>query len=183
MYTAQEKTRLHQTAHGSIKHGLRYRRPMPVNLDDLSESLKAERACFVTLKREGELRGCIGSIEASRALIEEVSENAYAAAFRDRRFTPLTTEEFENIEISLSVLTDAVPVTVASTLELADLLRPNIDGVILQSGRRRGVFLPQVWETLPDPEAFIHHLKRKAGMPEGIQPPALRISLFQVESV
>jgi len=182
-FTPQDRTLLHQTAQSSISHGLRYRRPLPVTLDDLSESLMVQRSCFVTLKLAGELRGCIGSIEANRPLIEDVSENAFAAAFHDQRFDPLTAEEYENIGISLSILTEAVHLHVASTRELADKLRPYVDGVILESEDRRGVFLPQVWQALPDPEAFIQQLKRKAGIPDNLQPPALRVSLFEVETV
>lgn len=181
-FTADEKTRLLQTALDSIRHGLQHRQPMPVSLDGLPESLKAERACFVTLKLQGDLRGCVGSIEPSRPLIEEVSDKAYAAAFSDQRFSPLTAAEFESIEISLSILTDPVPIAVGSTRELAGMLRPNVDGVIFESDRKRGVFLPQVWANLPEPDEFIRQLKLKAGLRSDIQPPELKVSLFQVES-
>ncbi|WP_319238858.1 AmmeMemoRadiSam system protein A [uncultured Propionivibrio sp.] len=123
-------------------------------------------ATFVTLTQHGELRGCIGSLEAHRPLAEDVNENALAAAFRDPRFAPLRAEEFELTRIEVSLLTPATPLRFSDEGDALRQLQPDRDGIILQHGRRRATFLPQVWASLPTPELFLRQLKRKAGLPE-----------------
>lgn len=121
-------------------------------------------ASFVTLTREGQLRGCIGSLEAYRPLAIDVAENAIAAAFRDPRFAPLTVSEWPRIRVEVSLLTPAEDFPVASESDAVSRLRPGVDGVILSYGRRRATFLPQVWESLPEPRRFLAQLKLKAGL-------------------
>lgn len=121
-------------------------------------------ASFVTLTQEGNLRGCIGSLEAHRPLFEDVQKNAIAAAFHDPRFVPLSEQEFIRTHIEVSLLTPAQPLEFENEAHALNQLRPGVDGLILQFGRYRSTFLPQVWETLPDPASFIGHLKRKAGL-------------------
>ena len=121
-------------------------------------------ASFVTLTQQGELRGCIGSLEAWRALAEDVAANARAAAFRDPRFTPLGADELARTRIEVSQLTPAQPLSFRDEADALAQLRPHIDGVILSAGRHRATFLPQVWEQLPEPAVFLAHLKRKAGL-------------------
>lgn len=136
-------------------------------------------ATFVTLKLEGELRGCIGSLHASQPLMLDVWRNAYNAAFCDSRFLPLTIHEFALVQVEVSVLTPAVAVNIDSEAALRDRLRPGIDGVILEEGAHRATFLPAVWETLPKQEDFLLHLKRKAGLPDNYWSPTIRVSLYQ----
>lgn len=128
--------------------------------------LLEHRATFVTLVQGGELRGCIGSLQARRPLGADVEANARAAAFSDPRFRPLTASELERTEVEVSVLSSPVRVLFADHEELVTQLRPGVDGLILAADERRGTFLPQVWEQLRDPEAFLAHLKRKAGLSE-----------------
>ncbi|SDH93242.1 AmmeMemoRadiSam system protein A [Propionivibrio dicarboxylicus] len=123
-------------------------------------------ATFVTLTQHGDLRGCIGSLEAHRPLAEDVSENALAAAFRDPRFAPLRAEEFEHTHVEVSLLTPATPLQFSDEDDALRQLQPGRDGIVLQHGRRRATFLPQVWESLPAPDLFLRQLKRKAGLPE-----------------
>lgn len=145
-----------------------------------AELLSDENAAtFVTLKLQGILRGCIGSLHASQPLMLDVWHNAYNAAFRDPRFLPLTVNEFDLIQIEVSVLTPAVALNIDSEEALRDILRPGIDGVILEEGARRATFLPAVWETLPQTEDFLLHLKRKAGLPDDYWSPSIRVSLYQ----
>ncbi|MCM8594517.1 AmmeMemoRadiSam system protein A [Accumulibacter sp.] len=125
----------------------------------------APGATFVTLKRNGQLRGCIGSLEAHRPLGIDVAENALAAAFRDYRFPPLGRDEFAGIDIEVSLLTPAEPFPVTDEADALSRLHPGIDGLILTYGRHRATFLPQVWESLPDPRQFMAQLKLKAGLP------------------
>ena len=137
-------------------------------------------ATFVTLTRQGNLRGCIGSLEAYRPLAQDVRENALAAAFRDPRFSPLAVEEFESISVEVSLLTPAVPLAFRDEAEFMTLLRPGVDGIVFQYGRHRSTFLPQVWESLPEPEQFMQQLKRKAGLPPNFWHEAVIISRYEV---
>ena len=120
-------------------------------------------ATFVTLTQRGELRGCIGSLEAWRALDTDVRANACAAAFRDPRFPPLSREELAATRVEVSLLTAAEPIAFVDEADALRQLRPGIDGVILECSGRRGTFLPQVWDSLPEANLFLAHLKQKAG--------------------
>lgn len=127
---------------------------------------QTNKGTFVTLKKRGQLRGCIGSLSARQPLKDDVIGNAINAAFRDPRFPPLSAAEFDQVDIEVSVLSDPQPLAYASADDLVRRLRPGVDGVILQRGIRRATFLPQVWEQLPTHEAFLGHLCLKAGLPE-----------------
>ncbi|MBS1142734.1 MAG: hypothetical protein H6R14_140 [Proteobacteria bacterium] len=136
----------------------------PKPFDDFA-ALHEKGATFVTLSQRGQLRGCIGSLEAWRPLLQDVQENALAAAFRDPRFMPLSEDEMGITRVEVSLLTPAEPMTFSSEANALAQLRPDIDGVIFSAGRHRSTFLPQVWEQLPDPPTFMAHLKQKAGLP------------------
>jgi len=138
-------------------------------------------ASFVTLTRQGALRGCIGTLEAHRPLGLDVRENALAAAFRDPRFMPLARAEFDDIRVEVSVLSPTEALTVASEEHALETLRPHIDGVVLEYRHHRGTFLPQVWEQLPEPAEFLAHLKRKAGLPVDFWADAVRLSRYTVD--
>ena len=127
--------------------------------------LHEKAATFVTLSKDGQLRGCIGSLEARRSLVEDVTENAKAAAFSDPRFSPLTPDEFEDIEIEVSLLSPSQTMTFSSEEDALAQLQPGIDGVVFEYGPYRSTFLPQVWEQLPQASDFMAHLKMKAGLP------------------
>ncbi|UCH46884.1 MAG: AmmeMemoRadiSam system protein A [Betaproteobacteria bacterium] len=131
---------------------------------DDADFLYEKRACFVTLMLSGRLRGCIGSLQAHRRLLDDVRENAQAAAFRDPRFQPLTANEYTETAIEVSLLSPLSPLEVENEQDAMSQLQPGVDGVVLQSGSKRGTFLPQVWESLPDPRQFLAELKRKAGL-------------------
>ena len=139
--------------------------------------LRIARATFVTLKKGGDLRGCIGSLEARRPLGEDVIANARAAAFHDPRFSPVARAEFEargseSMDIEVSLLSTPRRILFQDHDDLIRQLRPGEDGIILESGdgnaRRRATFLPQVWEGLPDPKQFLAHLKQKADIPANV---------------
>jgi AmmeMemoRadiSam system protein A len=137
-------------------------------------------ATFVTLKRAGELRGCMGSIRPVRTLGVDVRANAVAAAFGDPRFPPLAAFEFEKLEVEVSLLTADEPIDVVDEADLLARLRPGLDGLILQFGQQRATFLPQVWDALPDPRDFLAALKRKAGLPEEFWSPQMNVSRYNV---
>jgi AmmeMemoRadiSam system protein A len=137
-------------------------------------------ATFVTLMCAGELRGCIGSLRATRTLHADVQENALAAAFRDPRFPPLTRSEFAGTSIEVSLLSAPQDAVCGSETELCARLVPFVDGVVLELGDRRATFLPQVWEAIPEPRAFLAALKAKADLPADFWSPRLNVSLYRV---
>jgi len=157
------ETLLHLAA-ASVEHGLAHGRPLPVHAADHAPDLREPGASFVTLKRRGKLRGCIGTSTAYRPLVLDVAEHAFAAAFRDPRFPALTAGEIDGLSLSVSVLSPPSPLRFADERDLLARLRPNVDGLIIEDGGRKALFLPAVWETLPDPETFLGHLKIKAGL-------------------
>jgi len=138
-------------------------------------------ASFVTLTRQGQLRGCIGTLEANRPLGIDVRENAVAAAFRDPRFMPLSRAEFDDVRVEVSLLSPHEPLAVGSEKDALNVLRPGIDGVVFEYGHYRSTFLPQVWEQLPDPEEFLANLKRKAGLPVDFWAEQVRLSRYTVD--
>ncbi|MGD8617690.1 MAG: AmmeMemoRadiSam system protein A [Gammaproteobacteria bacterium] len=180
--SAGERAGLLQVALASIESGLVRGSPLQVNPGVYPPALSARRASFVTLKRNGELRGCIGSLAPVCSLVEDVAHNAFAAAFRDPRFPPLAAAELEELEIEISVLGPTEPVEFESEAELLGMLRPGIDGLVLQDGRHRGTFLPVVWESLPKPADFLVHLKQKAGLPGDYWSDTLEIERYTTES-
>ena len=138
-------------------------------------------ASFVTLTQRGELRGCIGTLEAHRPLLEDVTANALAAAFRDPRFPPLQASEFPYTRVEVSLLSPAEEIRFESEQDALEQLRPEVDGVIFEYGYYRSTFLPQVWEQLPDPETFLAQLKRKAGLSASFWSEGVRLSRYTVE--
>ena len=173
---------LKDLAKASIEHGLKVGCPLQIDLGKMADELTVQRATFVTLEKKGQLRGCIGMLEACRPLAEDIAENSYSAAFSDPRFPPLNESELDEISIHLSILSPAEIMSCQSEAELIQQLRPGIDGLILDDGRHRATFLPSVWESLPNPVDFIHHLKMKAGLPENYWSQDLRAYRYTTES-
>jgi AmmeMemoRadiSam system protein A len=138
-------------------------------------------ACFVTLTQHGELRGCIGTLEAHRPLLHDVKANAVAAAFRDPRFSPLTHGELPHVAVEVSLLTPPVLMAFRDEKDVLEQLQPGMDGVIFQFAHYRSTFLPQVWEQLPTPRQFMAHLKHKAGLPVDFWSPEVKLSRYSVE--
>ncbi len=138
-------------------------------------------ATFVTLTQNGQLRGCIGSLQAHRPLDQDVRANAVAAAFRDPRFAPLKAEELPRTRVEVSLLTAPQPMTFTDEADALRQLRPTIDGIILIAGQRRSTFLPQVWEQLPEPRVFMAHLKQKAGLPADYWSSEVQLQRYEVQ--
>lgn len=140
-------------------------------------------ATFVTLKIDGRLRGCIGNLEPTGPLLGSLVQNARHAAFKDHRFSPLKVDEFDQIDVDISILTRPVRLQFSDGSELLRKLKPGIDGVILKKGKARATFLPQVWKQLPQPRLFMEHLCQKAGLARSAwQDKDLEIYLYQVQS-
>ena len=160
-----ERTSLLQIARQSISNGLR--RGSPVDVEQRADTgvLGRQLGVFVTLTRNNSLRGCIGSMETQEPLAKSVAESAFGAAFRDPRFPQLQVHELQETHIGISILSPMEPLAVTRRDELLSSLRPLTDGLLLKDGEHRSTFLPQVWQQLPDPEAFLDQLLLKAGLP------------------
>ena len=156
----------------SIQEGLKNGKVFNPDIKDYADHLKQKYAVFITLKLNGQLRGCIGTTEATSPLINAVAHYAHAAAFSDPRFNPLTSDEYKKIEISLSILTPATPIIFDDEKNLLDQLRPGIDGLIITKNNARATFLPVVWESIKDKKQFLAELKRKAGIKHNESPDA-----------
>jgi MEMO1 family protein len=173
-----------ELACASIAHGLAEGCPKPVAVTpDLPEILVAPGAIFVTLHRLGQLRGCVGSVIAQRPLIEDVADNAFKAAFKDPRFPPLRPDELDGLDLSLALLTPPAPMRFVDEPDLLAQLRPAIDGLIIEDGLHRALFLPAMWQHLPDPRQFLNHLKQKAGLDAEHRSPAFRASRFRTAEI
>lgn len=177
-------------ARRSIANGLKTGRPAQVQHGSFSPTLETFRATFVTLNQNDRLRGCIGSILPHRSLIEDVATNAHKAAFGDPRFPKLNQSELAELDLSVSILSHARPISFGSEAEAVDALQPDVDGVILQADgpdgargqTRRGIFLPQVWETVPKAGQFLRHLKAKAGLPQDHWDDSIRLWRYTTET-
>ena len=161
-----DAVRLLEIARASLEHGLARGCALDVVPRGESAALAAPGASFVTLRSaDASLRGCVGTLEPTRALAADVAENAYRAGFCDPRFEPLRAAELAGLALSVSLLGAPERLAVRSEAELAGALRPGEDGLILRLGTLRATFLPEVWEALPDPTEFVRALLHKAGLP------------------
>jgi AmmeMemoRadiSam system protein A len=169
-------------ARRSVEAGLEGARAPNLDREGLRGTLATPRGCFVTLTRNGELRGCMGMIEPPGALAQNTADSAFNAAFRDPRFTPLAPAEAAQTHIEVSVLSGMEPMTVRDRDDLLRQLQPGIDGLLLEDGRYRSVFLPQVWEKMGSAPEFLQRLLKKAGLPGDHWSGTLRFSRFHVAS-
>ncbi|KZR70646.1 hypothetical protein PMIT1313_00300 [Prochlorococcus marinus str. MIT 1313] len=168
-----------QTVAYSIKNG----HPPAVDIASFSPELQEKRATFVTLNKNGNLRGCIGTVQAYRPLIADVVDNAYKAAVKDPRFSPIELEETSELEISISLLSPFERMTFSDEADFMQQLRQNVDGLIIADQGKRSVFLPQVWESLPEKTEFVGQLKKKAGLPSNYWGDTLQAWRFTAISV
>jgi len=143
--------------------------------------LQAKAASFVTLTMHGNLRGCIGTLEAYRPLMDDVQNNAVAAAFHDPRFPALSAEEFGQVRLEVSLLSVMQPLPVTDEPGALAAIRPGMDGIVFEYGAHKATFLPQVWEQLPGPVQFMAHLKLKAGLPADFWHPEVRLFTYRVD--
>lgn len=181
-FNPDQRARLIAAARRSIAYGANTKVVLPLDLEDWESSFQAHGAAFVTLKKNGQLRGCIGSLRAYRALIEDVVNNAYGAAMQDPRFPCVRPEEVDALSIHLSILGAPQPLACDAEADLLMALRPGLDGLILSDGQRRATFLPSVWDTLPDPTEFVRALKQKMGVSADYWSTTMAASRYAVES-
>ena len=180
--TDGEKQTLLQIARAAIENAVKGKKPIPLSEDALTQTLREDGASFVTLTIDGDLRGCIGAIEAYQPLAEDVCEHAVSAAMEDPRFPPLRETELNRIHIEVSRLTAPQELEYTDADDLLKKLRPHLDGVILKHGFRRATFLPQVWEKIPDPVGFLEQLCYKMGERGNLwRNTKLQVFTYQVE--
>jgi len=172
-----------KVAADSVAHGLECGKPLEVDPANFPPPLRVPRAVFVTLMIGDRLRGCIGTLESLRPLIANTAEYAYAAAFRDSRFDPVTREESPRLHYHVSILSLPESLPCDSEADLIQKIRPGIDGLILEDGPCRGTFLPSVWEDLTNPAEFVRRLKLKAGMSELGWPKTIRVRRYTAQSI
>lgn len=177
-----EKKTLLTIAREAILAAVHGHPPGVIQRESLTPLLLADGASFVTLTVQGDLRGCIGALEAYQPLADDVQEHAIAAALEDFRFPPVQAYELDSIRIEISRLTNPVPLQYESNEDLLKKLNPHVDGVILREGRHRATFLPQVWDKLPDKRQFLSQLCLKMGAPADYWTKThLEVSIYHVE--
>ncbi len=163
-YSPADQRLLLNLAREAVVRGVAGQAPGRPAAGGIPARLEKPRACFVTLKIDGRLRGCIGNLEANSPLVDAVLRNSYLAAFRDQRFDPVSEEELEKLQYEISVLTPMVPLPVSSEADLLAKIRPGMDGLLFEAEGHRATFLPSVWEQLTHPKDFLNQLRIKAGL-------------------
>jgi uncharacterized protein len=180
--TNGEKQILLHIAREALEHGVRGQKLPALDTNSLTPHLLENGASFVTLTINNNLRGCIGALEAYQPLAEDVREHAVAAALEDPRFPPVDASELSRIKLEVSRLTAPQLLEYSSNEDLLSLLRPHVDGVIIQDGQRRVTFLPQVWDKIPRPADFLDHLCTKMGAKPSLwREKKLQVYVYQVE--
>ena len=182
-YPSEEQTQLLEVARTAISYGIEFGTLWQVSAEDYPEHLREERASFVTLEINDELRGCIGNLQPIYPLVVDIANNAYAAAFGDPRFPPVSRRESEKLVIKISVLNPAEVLYFDSEAHLIEQLQPGVDGLILTAGDRSATFLPSVWESITDPAEFVQALKMKTGMPANYWSRMVNARKYTVEEV
>ena len=180
---AEHEQRLLDVAAAAIQRGIEYGAQPETNAAEFPLPLQMMRATFVTLTLGGQLRGCMGSLLASRPLVCDVASNAYSAAFLDPRFSPLALREADSLDIHISVLSVPEAMSFESEADVIAQLRPGIDGVTIYEANRRGTLLPAVWEKILDPRTFFETVKRKAGLPADYWSATLRVERYTATSI
>jgi AmmeMemoRadiSam system protein A len=180
--TPEEQKTLLRLAREALEYGVKGRDLPVLDSSCLTPRLLEEGASFVTLTESGQLRGCIGALEPYQSLAQDVREHAVAAALEDPRFPPVNEREVSRINIEVSRLMRPVPLQYKDANDLLSKLRPHVDGVILRDAFRRATFLPQVWEKISDPAAFLDNLCYKMGAnPDLWRRKHLEVLIYQVE--
>lgn len=181
-FTARESQQLLEVARQAITSRFTGAALKPDALS-VGAALQAQRACFVTLRQRGLLRGCMGNLQAESRLLDAVVNNALLAAFQDPRFEPLTPEELGCTVIEISVLTPPCTVSVSSQAELLSILRPGVDGLTIRYKQHQATFLPAVWDQIPAPAEFVTQLKHKAGLASDFWDAQLHCDVYQAVKV
>lgn len=171
------------TACQSIAVGVATRELSLPKSEGVDPELLVPGASFVTLEIEEHLRGCIGSLEPRRALLIDVASNAFAAAFHDPRFPPVSYQELVQLHVTVSVLSKPEPLDCENEQDCLNQLRPEIDGLIISDSNKRATFLPSVWSSLVTPSQFLTELKKKAGFAPGHWSASMQVFRYTTEHI
>ena len=182
MLPADACTALTDLARESIDHGADNGEPLPVRASDFPDVLQQKRASFVAIRTQGKLRGCVGTLYPTRSLAVDVAYNAYRSAFKDPRFSPVTSDQVCQLDLQISVLSSPVVAESESEAEVLSRVRPGIDGLILKEGAQCAILLPTVWGDVPEPAEFLRLLKLKAGLPPNYWSKDISLEYFSAES-
>jgi AmmeMemoRadiSam system protein A len=182
-FDAAEREDLLATAREAVAYGVRTGRLLEVDPEEHPERLREKRACFVTLRKHGGLRGCLGSLVATRPLVSEVARSAHGAALADTRFEPVREEELPQLDFHISLLTPLEPLPAASEQALLAALEPGRDGLVLHEGDATATFLPSVWEQVRSPAEFLHELRRKAGLQRDHWSPSMWFERYRADHI
>lgn len=177
----RQQRELLEIARDSIRQGFASGKPLQVELDSRESELTEPAGVFVTLTQNGELRGCVGSLQAREALAQAVATSAFNSAMLDRRFAPLREDELERTRIEISVLSPPQDFPVESYDDLLSQLQPGVDGLVIEDRGRRATFLPKVWDSLTTPEEFVGHLMLKAGLAAGHWSSHIRVQRYATQ--
>jgi len=180
--SGDEQDSLLEIARQSIHSGLESGRALQLDVTGFDDNLRIEAAVFITLTRFGDLRGCIGSLQAADPLAQAVANSAFNAAFRDHRFGKVQGTELADLRIEISVLSELEPVEALSRQMLLDNLQPGVDGLMMEDRGYRSTFLPKVWEKLPSANEFLGELMEKAGLPAGHWSDSIRFHRYHTLS-
>jgi MEMO1 family protein len=181
-FTPSEGRLLLELARSSVAAAVAGKEP-PKPDAAVSSKFQARRACFVTLTKNGQLRGCIGNIFPQEPLYQAVVSRARAAAVGDPRFPRVSAAELKEIEVEVSILTVPKPLLFSSPEDLLDKLRPGVDGVVLRVASQESTYLPQVWQQIPDRRQFMNELAEKAGLaPDAWTNPTASVLTYQAEA-
>lgn len=182
-FDAADGEELLRAAREAVSHGVRTGRRLEVDPQEHPERLREKRACFVTLRKHGGLRGCVGSLVATRPLVSEVARCAHGAALADTRFEPVREEELPQLEFHISLLTPLEPLPAASEQALLAALEPGRDGLVLHEGDAAATFLPSVWEQVRSRAEFLQELRRKAGLQSDHWSPSIWFERYRVDDI
>lgn len=181
MLKPDQQQTLTTLAREAIAYAVAHGHAPDIDITDYDSELQQQGASFVTLTIDKQLRGCIGMLQAVRPLVEDIANNACAAALHDHRFSPLRADELDKIDVHISVLEAPEPLACASEQELLDKLEAGKDGLILSDGARKATFLPSVWDSIQDKAEFVRHLKLKAGIPADHWDASMTASVYRVQ--
>ena len=179
----RHKQTILNTACYAIDIGIKHHQRYSPSTEGVHRALLEHGASFVTLEINAQLRGCIGSLEPRRTLLSDIASNAYAAAFNDPRFSPLTGAELASLQVTVSVLSEAVKLDCVDEQDCLEKLQPGVDGLIISDHNQRATFLPSVWSSLPEPRDFLLELKRKAGFAADYWSDSIQISRYSTEHI
>lgn len=182
-FSADDQKTLLELANTVISYGIEFGVSMHINPNEYPLNLQANCATFVTIKIDGDIRGCIGTLKPYQSLVEDVAEHAYKAAFEDPRFPPISRREAEKCNVSISVLSEPEEIEFDTQDDLVSKLQPGVDGLILEAGEHTSTFLPQVWDDIEDPSDFLRGLKMKLGMRQDYWSHAVKAKRYTTQSI